>query len=92
MIPDLRKPKDREGKITLNPRERKALLDKLCEEQNMRCCYCPELMTRKPYHMNTATLSHRFPQPMGCAKDDRLENIDGAACWLCNYKRGSKRV
>ena len=92
MIPDLRKPKDREGKITLTSRQRRVLLDEHCEKQNMRCAACGQAMTRKPYHMNTATLGHQTPQPMGCKKDDRPENIIGAICWKDNYEQGSKRL
>ena len=86
------KPSEREGKQTLSPKQRKALLDAHCEKQGMRCITCSQPMTRKPYHMNTATLGHRNPQPAGCKKDDRPANILGAQCWKCNYEQGSKRL
>jgi len=91
MIPDLRKPSIIEGKETMTPRQRKALLDKHCESQGMLCVTCTKPMTRKPYHMNTATLGHDKPEPMGCKKRDNPDNILGAQCWTCNTNRGSRR-
>jgi hypothetical protein len=92
MLRDLRKPKDREGKITLSVRERNALLNALCERQDDFCAVCGKWMTRKPYHMNTATLGHDKPEPMGCAKRDNTDNLNKAICWQCNVNQGSKRL
>ncbi len=85
------KPSVREGRVSLSPKQRKALLDRFCAKQAMLCVTCNCRMTREVGVMNTATLGHRNPQPAGCKKDDRPENLLGAQCWSCNTKRGSKR-
>lgn len=40
--------------------------------------------------MNSATLDHIKPQPAGCFKDDRDENLR-IICWADNARKGSKR-
>ena len=90
-LPAFPKPSQREGKITLTPRQRRIKLYRFCEAQGMKCCYCGCSMTIEPYMMNTATLSHRNPEPMGAKKRDNDDNLDGAACFRCNNDRGSKR-
>lgn len=84
-------PKTNAGKITLTPAQRARLLDELCEKQQMLCCTCHCRMTREMGFNCTATLGHDQPEPMGAKKRDNLDNILGAQCWKCNYKRGSKR-
>ena len=91
MIPDLRKPKDREGKITLSPSQRRAKRDTLYVSQGERCASCGCQMTLKPYHFNSAELDHIKPQPAGCAKRDNEDNLQ-VLCNQCNSKKGSKRL
>ena len=91
MIPDLRKPSAKEGKITLSPSDRRKLLDALCAAQDGLCAVCGLWMTRKPYHDRTATLGHDKPEPMGCKKRDNPDNLNKAICWKCNFLQGSKR-
>jgi len=70
MIPDLRKPSAKEGKISLNPRQRRAKRDALYSRQGGRCAICSCYMTPKPYHLNSAELDHVKPEPAGCQKRD----------------------
>ena len=90
-LPMFPKPSQASGKITLSAAGRRKKLDEFCEAQHMRCCTCNGKMTREPFRMNTAELGHRNPQPAGCKKDDRDENLLGAQCHRCNFLRGSKR-
>lgn len=85
------KPRDKEGRVTLSAKERRALLDEFCAKQNMRCVTCNCRMTREPDQMNTASLGHKDPQPAGCRKRDNPDNIIGAQCIRCNFIRGSRR-
>lgn len=85
------KPSEIEGKVTLSPEDRKRMKLGFFVAQKGRCCTCGDRMTLEAGYPNTATLGHKNPQPMGCAKDDRLENLLGAQCWKCNTERGSKR-
>ena len=86
------KPADREGKITLSPGARRKLLDKLCAKQKNRCARCRCEMTRITGELNTATLGHDRPEPMGCKKRDNPDNLNKAICWRCNMVQGSKRL
>ena len=92
ILPAFPKPKDLEGKVTLTAKQRSELLDAFCEKQQTKCCRCRCEMIREAGHMNTATLGHRRPEPMGARKRDNPDNIEGALCWKCNYEQGSKRT
>ena len=84
------KPRDREGKLTLTPVARRQKRLELYCTQGKRCAECGCWMTLTPDCMNTATLDHKRPQPAGCAKDDRDENLQ-CLCWKCNTEKGSRR-
>jgi hypothetical protein len=88
----LPKPAEREGRETLTASQRRECKLKHFRKQKGKCCSCGRPMTLEPGWLNTATLGHRNPQPAGCSKDDRPENILGCQCFLCNAKQGSKRV
>lgn len=87
---ELLKPYQIEGRTQLTKARQKAQLERKIIEQDGRCYYCGGVMNRIPGDMRCATRDHLKPQPMGCAKDDRDENIV-ASCWADNYKKGSKR-
>jgi hypothetical protein len=59
--------------------------------QNGNCCLC-----LKPLRLIDATFDHTVPRGMGGGtRDDRIEingrAINGAAHWLCNSEKGSRR-
>ena len=84
------KPSEAEGKITLTPRQRRAKRDALYREQKGLCASCKCHMTLMPFHLNSAELDHIKPQPAGCKKDDRDENLQ-VLCAACNGRKGSRR-
>jgi hypothetical protein len=84
------KPKDREGLVSLTPKERRKIRFELFNEQHGICaCGCGQRMTLIQYQYNSVTLEHKKVQPMGHKKDDRRENLC-ATRWECNAKKGSK--
>jgi hypothetical protein len=85
------KPKDQEGKVTLSKRKCREQLERKIREQRNLCHYCVRPMNRIPGNLRCATRDHVTPQPAGCAKDDRDENIV-AACFECNMNKGSQRL
>jgi len=90
ILPAFPKPKDLEGKVTLAARKARSQLDLKIIEQNNKCAICGgEMDASSEYYMPTR--DHIKPEPAGCAKDDRDENIR-AAHWICNYRKGSKRT
>ena len=86
------KPSEASGRLVLSPKQRREFLNRFCEAQRLFCVTCGCRMTREVGCMNTATLAHRFPEPMGAKKRDNLDNLLGAQCWKCNFERGSKRT
>lgn len=90
MNPPLLKPQQISGKITLTPKQRARKRLKLYRDQGARCAECGGWMIWESGFMNSATLDHITPQPAGCAKDDRDENLR-LICWKDNYEKGSKR-
>jgi 5-methylcytosine-specific restriction endonuclease McrA len=84
------KPNDMEGKVTLTPDERRLRKLELLNVQHMKCATCGTRLTLKPGFFNSAELDHIKPQPAGCAKDDRDENLQ-VLCWKCNAEKSSKR-
>ena len=85
------KPKELEGRtLVLSEKQKREQLERKCHAQRGQCYWCGIAMTRDFGHLRTATRDHLKPQPMGCAKDERDSNIV-AACWYCNYQKGSRR-
>lgn len=87
----LLKPHQKEGRITLTAKQRADKREELFIAQSGICLECNEGMTDIPGFMNSVTLDHKTPQPAGCKKDDRDENLR-AICWRCNSIKGSKRI
>lgn len=86
----LLKPNQIEGKVTLTPKQRARKRLKLYRDQGARCAACGKYMYWDSGWANSATLDHIKPQPAGCAKDDRDENLR-VVCWGCNSEKGSRR-
>ena len=89
-IPEFPKPSQKEGKITLTPRQRRIKRDVLYTEQMGLCAECRCHMTLLPFHLNSAELDHIKPQPAGCKKDDNDDNLQ-VLCHDCNFRKGSRR-
>lgn len=87
----LLKPHQQEGRITLTERQRREKREELFVAQCGMCLQCHIHMTDIAGFMNSATLDHITPQPAGCSKDDRDENLR-VICWACNAKKGSQRT
>ena len=83
----LPKPKEREGKVTLKAKDQRAQLLRKITEQHGLCYWCKVPLGAG---LRYPTRDHVQPQPAGCAKDDRDSNVV-AACWSCNFQKGSKR-
>lgn len=68
-------------------------LNVMIRRQNHICCLCPDSM-----NSYNATFEHRCPRGMaGSRRDDRIEDengnpMNGAAHWVCNSDKGSKRI
>lgn len=89
----LLKPHQQEGRVTLTDKQRAAKREELFIAQSGICAEkeCGQSMIWEPGFMNSASLDHITPQPAGCKKDDRDENLR-IICWSCNSKKGSKRI
>jgi len=87
----LLKPYQLEGRITLSPRERAKKRVQFYYAQRGLCADCSKGMSLQPDRMDSCTLDHIVPQPAGCKKDDRDDNLR-AVCFECNAKKGSKRI
>jgi hypothetical protein len=73
-------------------REYKRRLQCMWERQEGLCCLCG-----LPLRLDESTFEHQRPKGMGGAfADDRIEiqgkPVNGAAHWLCNGAKGSRRV
>jgi 5-methylcytosine-specific restriction endonuclease McrA len=84
-------PKPGARKVTLSMEERGRKRTELFHRQHGRCAACGRWMSLEPGRMDSATLDHVAPEPMGCAKNDGDDNLR-VVCWKCNYEKGSKRV
>lgn len=63
-------------------------LQRLCGEQNHRCCYCGvgfDDMRRGPFR---ATIDHVVPRGVGGSKNGWHNQV--AACYRCNHERSSR--
>lgn len=85
------KPWQAEGRVRLTKAQERKERDRLYREQNGLCAECGRFMLKGPGFRTSVTLDHKVPQPAGCFKDGRPENLR-AVCWDCNAKKGSKRV
>ena len=70
-------------------REYKRRVEIMLGRQNWRCCLCEERLS-----LADATFEHQRRRGMGAAfRDDRIynergEQVNGAACWVCNVEKG----
>lgn len=80
------------AKTPLGRREYKHRLELMWERQEGLCCLCG-----MPLRLEESTFEHQRPKGIGSAfADDRIEvdgePINGAAHWICNGSKGSRRV
>lgn len=73
-------------------REYKNRIELMWERQLGLCCLCG-----MPLRLSESTFEHQRPKGMGGGfTDDRIEvdgiPINGAAHWICNGNKGSRRV
>jgi 5-methylcytosine-specific restriction endonuclease McrA len=80
----LPKPKEIERREVKNTKQKRERLRCLIREQEGKCYLCGDPML-------FAVLEHVTPGKMGGCKDDSDDNLK-AACWKCNFKKGSKRI
>lgn len=85
------KPAELEGIVTLSKVQRAHKRQELFHKQRGRCAECGRKMSQESDRMDSCTLDHKEPQPMGHRKDDRDGNLR-AVCFSCNAKKGSKRI
>lgn len=84
------KPAEIEGIITISPAKRAHKRNELFHKQRGKCAECGRKMSLEHDRMDSCTLDHIEPQPMGHAKNDADRNLR-AVCWTCNAKKGSRR-
>lgn len=85
------KPCELENVVSLNPAQRAHKRQELFHKQRGRCGYCGRKMSQEHDRMDSCTLEHKNPRPMGCKKQDADFNLM-AVCFTCNSKKGSKRL
>lgn len=86
------KPAELEGIVTLTPAQRAHKRTELYHKQRGICaCGCGRRMSWEQDRMDTATLDHIQPQPMGHAKNDNDTNLR-VIRWECNSRKGSRRI
>lgn len=69
------KPSEVENHVHLTPDERRAKRKELYMAQFGMCACCGEPMSPYPGRMDSCTLDHIEPQPMGHSKNDADSNL-----------------